>query len=160
MLLLDTNAFLWTLNDDHRLGSTTRALIDEAWATEAIAISVVTFWEIALLVDRRRLALPASLDVWRRERIAAGLIELPLHGEEAVRAAQLGTEGFHRDPADRFIVATALTGGHTLVTADPQILDWRGPLSRIDARDGRRGERRLPTAGTSRQSPGPPEGDR
>ncbi len=147
MLLLDTNAFLWALNDDRRLSSTTRRLIENAWATEAVTVSVVTFWEIALLTDRRQLTLPVPPDVWRRERIAEGLIELPLHGEEAVRAVQLGTEGFHRDPADRIIVATALIGGHTLVTADQQILDWRGPLSRIDARDGRRGQSSLPATG-------------
>ena len=134
-------------SDDHRLSDTTRWLIDEAWAIEAVAVSVVTFWEIALLVDRQRLTLSAAPDVWRRERLAEGLIELPLHGEEAVRAVKLGTEGFHRDPADRFIVATALIGGHTLVTADQQIVDWRGPLSRIDASDGRRGETPLPTTG-------------
>ena len=160
MLLLDTNAFLWVLNDDHRLGSTTRGIIEEAWAAEAVTISVVTFWEIALLVDRRRLTLPTSPDVWRRERIAEGLVELPLYGEEAVRAVQLGSEGLHRDPADRFIVATALIGGHTLVTADQQILDWQGPLSRIDARDGRREQGQLPTTGASRRTPGPLEGDR
>ena len=145
MLLLDTNALLWALKDDHRLSSTTRRLIDEAWAIEAVAVSVVTFWEIALLVDRQRLTLSDTPEVWRQERIAEGFIELPLHGEEALRAVRLGTEGFHRDPADRFIVATALMGGHTLVTADQQILAWPGPLPRIDARGESPGETPLPT---------------
>ena len=60
--------------------------------------------------------------------------ELPLHGPEAVRAAALGREGFHSDPADRFIVATALIGGHTLMTTDRQILSWPGGLQCVDVR--------------------------
>ncbi|WP_420623421.1 type II toxin-antitoxin system VapC family toxin [Candidatus Poriferisodalis sp.] len=147
MLLLDTNAFLWALKDDHRLSSTTRRLIDEAWAIEAVAVSMVTFWEVALLVDRQRLTLSAAPEAWRQERIAEGLIELPLHGEEALRAVRLGNEGFHRDPADRFIVATALVGGHTLVTSDQQILSWPGSLPRIDSRGESPRETPLPRTG-------------
>ncbi len=136
MLLLDTNALLWALSDDPRLSDATRELIEEAWATGAVAVSAVTFWEIALLVERQRLTLSTAPETWRHERIADGLVELPLHGEEVLRAVRLGEEGFHRDPADRFIVATALVGGHTLVTSDQQILAWSGRLPRIDARRG------------------------
>lgn len=134
MLLLDTNALLWALSDDPRLGGTAHELIEAAWATGAVAVSAVTFWEIALLVERQRLTLSATPEEWRQARIADGLVELPLHGEEALRAVRLGEEGFHRDPADRFIVATALIGGHTLVTSDQQILAWAGPLPRVDSR--------------------------
>lgn len=140
MLLLDTNALLWALSDDPRLSDTTRELIEDAWATGDLAVSAVTFWEIALLVEKQRLTLSATPESWRNERIADGLVELPLDGEEAVRAVQLGNEGFHRDPADRFIVATALLGGHTLVTSDQQILSWKGALQCVDSRaGGRRG---------------------
>ena len=38
----------------------------------------------------------------------------------------------HGDPADRLIVATALEG-HQLVTADHQLLQWPGHLSRLRA---------------------------
>lgn len=134
MLLLDTNALLWALSDDPRLSGATRELIEDAWATVAVAVSAVTFWEIALLVESQRLTLSQAPEAWRQELIAAGLVELPLHGEEAVRAVRLSDEGFHRDPADRFIVATALIGGHTLVTSDQQILAWTGPLQRVDPR--------------------------
>jgi PIN domain nuclease of toxin-antitoxin system len=44
-----------------------------------------------------------------------------------------GWEEFHADPADRFIVATALALGATLVTADQAILGWSGPLRRQSA---------------------------
>ena len=57
-----------------------------------------------------------------------GLTEFPLDGEVAIRAAGLSDIG--ADPADRFIVATALAG-HLLVTADRRILSWPGSLSRM-----------------------------
>lgn len=147
MLLLDTNALLWALGDDPRLSDATRELIEAAWAIGAVAVSAVKFWEIVLLVERQRLALSTTPEAWRQERIADGLVELPLHGEEVLRAVRLGEEGFHRDPADRFIVATALIGGHTLVTSDQQILAWSGPLPRVDSRDVDPAESRRPTTG-------------
>ena len=111
-------------------------MITEGWSVGSVAVSVVTFWEIAVLVEKRRISLGCDPARWRSDRIADGLRELPLHGNEAVRAVALGQEGFHRDPADRFIVATALLGGHTLLTTDREILAWPGELPRVDVRRG------------------------
>ncbi len=94
-------------------------------------MSAVSFWEIATLVRRRRLTLPADPASWRRRQLADGLVEIPVDGEVATRAGLLAD--LHGDPADRLIVATALEG-HTLLTADQRILDWPGALVRIDAR--------------------------
>jgi len=63
--------------------------------------------------------------------LQAGLREIPLDGRVALLAARL--EGLHRDPADRFIVATSFQLGATLVTADTQILERSGDLLRQDA---------------------------
>lgn len=57
---------------------------------------------------------------------------MPVDGNIGVRAAEL--TGFHGDPADRIIVATAL-GGHQLVTADRRILEWSGAVNRLRAID-------------------------
>ena len=136
MLLLDTNALLWVLQDNPRLGPTARGMIDDGWAVGSVAVSVVTFWEIAVLAEKRKLLLGCDPDRWRSDRIEGGLRDLPLHGPEVVRAVMLGREGFHNDPADRFIVATALVGGHTLLTTDREILAWPGDLHRVDVRHG------------------------
>ena len=56
-----------------------------------------------------------------------------MDGQIGIRAADLAD--FHSDPADRQIVATALEGGHRLVTSDRKILRWPGPLNRISAAD-------------------------
>jgi PIN domain nuclease of toxin-antitoxin system len=63
--------------------------------------------------------------------LRTGLKEIPVDGEIAVRSVLLND--FHRDPADRLIVATAM-GGHELMTADERILGWRGEVARLDAR--------------------------
>ena len=63
--------------------------------------------------------------------LGQGLIEIPVDGDIGIRASAL--PDFHSDPADRIIVATALSG-HRLVTADERILDWDGSLDRLDAR--------------------------
>ena len=136
MLLLDTNALLWVLQDNPRLSPTAREMIDDGWAVGSVAVSVVTFWEITVLAEKRKLLLGCDPARWRSDRIEGGMRELPLHGPEAVRAVMLGREGFHNDPADRFIVATALVGGHTLLTTDREILAWRGDLQRVDVRHG------------------------
>ena len=136
MLLLDTNALLWVLQDNPRLSPTAREMIDDGWAVGSVAVSVVTFWEIAVLAEKRKLLLGCDPARWRSDRIEGGLRELPLHGPEAVRAVMLGREGFGNDPADRFIVATALVGGHTLLTTDREILAWSGDLHRVDVRHG------------------------
>ena len=60
------------------------------------------------------------------------MIEIPVDGEIAIRAGLL--PDVHGDPADRILIATALEG-HQLATADQQVLDWPGPLSRLDARE-------------------------
>ncbi|MDE0669430.1 MAG: type II toxin-antitoxin system VapC family toxin [bacterium] len=135
MLLLDTNALLWSVRDDPRLGAAARSTIEEGWEVGAVGVSVVTFWEVAVLAEKRKLVLGCEPARWRRERLEDGLRELPLGGTEAVRAAALGRDGFHNDPADRFIVATALVGGHTLLTSDRAILDWGGDLRRVNVRN-------------------------
>ncbi len=63
---------------------------------------------------------------------SAGVRAVPLDGEVAVAAAEL--DGFHQDPADRLIVATARDEGARLLTSDRQILTWPGALDRADAR--------------------------
>lgn len=130
MILLDTHVVIWRNTGDPRLGPDSRRRISEALTAGQLAVSAVTFWELGWLLARRRLDLDIDAGTWRAELLAAGLVELPLTGEVAVRAAAL--PDLHRDPVDRFIVATALDG-HSLITADRRILNWPGPLDRVPA---------------------------
>ena len=79
-----------------------------------------------------RLELPHATRNWRADLIAAGLIEFPVDGEIAVLAAEL--DALHGDLADRFIAATAIVRGATLLTADERLLAWKHRVKRQDAR--------------------------
>jgi len=98
---------------------------------DRLAISAVSFWEIALLISKRRLRALRSAREQRAKIIAAGIRELPLTGDVAILAVEL--EAMHADPADRFIAATAIAHDATLVTADDRLLRWRHKLHRQNA---------------------------
>ena len=98
-----------------------------------VAVSAITFWEVAMLHDKGRIAFTADVEIWRRELLASGLVEIPVDGVIGVLAGNLPYP--KGDPADRLIIATAMAGGHRLVTSDRDILDWPGPLNRIRAAD-------------------------
>lgn len=132
MIVLDTHVLVWAASDDRKLGRKARALIDQQWASGRVAVPAIAFWEVGLLQERSRLRLPSTVREWRDSVLAAGAIELPLDGTVAVRALDLA--GLHDDPADRFIVATALVHEAALVTADERLLDWRHAMERHDAR--------------------------
>ena len=132
MIVLDTHVLLWMDRNDGAMGQLTRSLIEQSWRKDGVAVSAISFWESAMLESRGRISLPVAAELWRADLLQAGVQEIPLDGKLALIATSLA--GFHRDPADRFIVATALHHSAVLVTADAQILSWGGPLDRQDAR--------------------------
>ena len=130
MTIPDTHTLIWFWTGAYRLGPISRQIIDDAWRDGEIAVSAFSFWEVAMLRDKGRLDFPEDVAAWRRELLGQGLIEIPVDGEIGIRANML--TDFHADPADRIIVATAMSG-HLLVTADRRILDWPGDLQCVDA---------------------------
>lgn len=130
-MILDTHALLWMDRNDPALGQAARQAIMAAWRSGQLAVSAISFWEVAMLAERGRIALPMPLALWREDWIRAGLVEIPVDGRIALLASQL--ENLHRDPADRFIMATAIDRNATLLTADRLILEWSGSLSRLPA---------------------------
>ncbi len=131
MILLDTQAALWHRLGDPQLGSRARETIEQAWLSNQLAISAITFWETAMLRDKGRIRFPDDVLSWRRVLLGQGYIEIPVNGEIAARAGAL--PDIHGDPADRIILATALEG-HQLITSDRKLLGWPGQLTRLDAR--------------------------
>jgi PIN domain nuclease of toxin-antitoxin system len=131
MILLDTHVLVWLDSGSDELGRDAANMIDREFVSDEVAVAAISFWEVAKLVAKGRLALTKPLALWRRELLAAGLRELPIDGQLGIAAAELSD--FHGDPADRMIVATALANGCKLVTADRQILASPGSLGVIDA---------------------------
>ncbi len=132
MLLLDTHVLLWLTMRDRRLGAGTHCAVDEAFVSGDAAVSAVSFLEIATLLRKGRVEIDLAVEVLRRYLLLHGLNEIPVDGDIALRAGLL--TDLHGDPADRIIVATALTG-HRLVTADRKLLDWPGQIRRLRATD-------------------------
>ncbi|MCY4564569.1 MAG: type II toxin-antitoxin system VapC family toxin [Gammaproteobacteria bacterium] len=131
-MLLDTHVLLWLRVGEQKLGPRARREIERAWRSDEVCVSAISFWEIAMLQQRGRIGLRSEIEPWRREQLREGIVEIPIDGQVGIRAA--GLAGFHADPADRLIVATALDG-HRLVTADRRILGWAGRLDRLAAGD-------------------------
>lgn len=131
-VLLDTNALIWLLEDVVELGQRATQEIEEALRSKRLLTSAASFWEVAMLVAKRRIALDRTVARWRLDALRSGIEEVPLDGDLAIEAVVL--TDLHPDPADRFIVATALRMRATLVTSDARLLAWKGPLARIDAR--------------------------
>jgi PIN domain nuclease of toxin-antitoxin system len=120
-ILLGTHVLHWLDTDDARLGRSARSSIAAAEVAGLVAVSAVTFLELATLWRKGRLRIGRMLEAWRDELLAGGLREVPLDGAIAIRAYRL--DDFHADPADRMIVATALAHDAVLMMADHKFLD-------------------------------------
>jgi PIN domain nuclease of toxin-antitoxin system len=132
LIVIDTHALVWLMSGHSRLGGRSRRLLDAALAADTLAVSAISFWEVALLVIRGRLDLGASASAWRSEVLSLGVNEVAMNGEIAVSSTAL--TDLHSDPADRIIAATAILQGAALMTADERLLSWKNPLRRHDAR--------------------------
>ncbi|MGC2203768.1 MAG: type II toxin-antitoxin system VapC family toxin [Stellaceae bacterium] len=134
-LLLDTHVWIWFMLADAELGTNGRQLINRAAASGDLRIAAISLWEVALLASRGRVVLGRPLARWITEAVSApGLSIEPLLPPIAIEACSLPA-AFHRDPADRLIVATARVANATLMTRDRRILDYaaRGHLTAIAA---------------------------
>jgi PIN domain nuclease of toxin-antitoxin system len=132
-VILDTHTLIWVDRSDPNLGTTTLNLVENTWRNGMVAVSAISFWEVAMLVDRKRIVLPVPVNQWRMDWLQSGLVEIPIDGKIALLSCQL--EYSHKDPADRFIVSTAMTQKVPLLTADQKILEWEGDLECFDCRN-------------------------
>jgi PIN domain nuclease of toxin-antitoxin system len=131
MILLDTHSALWFVTDNGLLGKQSQHIVDQALESDQLAVSAISFWEIALLLVKRRIRSLDSASEARVSVLRAGITELAITGDIGILAGEI--ENLHGDPADRFIAATAITHDATLVTADERLLSWRHPLRRQNA---------------------------
>jgi len=131
MILLDTHTLVWLDEGNKKLGKKSRARIDQSLKSDELYVSAISFWEVAMLIEKGRLNMQINVGLWRRNLLDNGLKESPISGEIAINSASLNN--FHGDPADRMIVATAISLSSILCTADKKILSWKSDCLRLDA---------------------------
>lgn len=130
MILLDTCALIWTVNDDPISADALR-IINKAQKAGGLYLSPVSAWEIGILARRGRVALDLPAEAYvSRVFNKAGVRVAPLTPEIAVRASYLPGD-LHADPADRLLIATAILMGLRLVTRDRDMIEYgaRGYVS-------------------------------
>lgn len=117
-LLLDTNVVIWTLSASHRISARAKRAISHS--TAALAVSVVSVWEIVLKCQAGKLRLDAGLDeVVDQILYHSPWTILPMSPEHLPSLAALPM--LHRDPFDRLLIAQARHTGMAIVTADKHI---------------------------------------
>jgi PIN domain nuclease of toxin-antitoxin system len=121
VIVLDTHAWVWWVADPRRLSRSARAAIERAVQQRELYVSCISVWEVAMLVSRGRLRLRMEVGDWIAAAEALPFLRfVPVDTRIALRSVQL-REPFHPDPADRMIVATALTLGARLVSKDERM---------------------------------------
>ena len=120
--LLDTHILIWWIQENPRLTVEQKAAIDGARKGQPLFVSNITLWEISTLVSLHRLKIGMPLRDWLQAATAAPLVErCPSTPTIAAKLAEI-PDSFHRDPADRILVATAQVMKATLLTADKKII--------------------------------------
>lgn len=125
MILLDTHAWIWYLGNPELLSKKAKTVIEESIKEERVLISTISTWEVALLVAKQRLKLTLSLDDWIARSEALPFFQfIAVTNRIAIRSVNLQPP-LHADPADRIIIATALTEGVPVVTKDEKVTRYR-----------------------------------
>lgn len=123
MILLDTHIWVWWVLGNDKLKPRHEDRLREA-EKEGLGVSIMSCWEVAKLVELKRLELPLSLDDWLTAALRYPGVELlDLSVPVVVEATRLPGD-FHRDPVDQLLVATARCHEIALATADAAILAY------------------------------------
>lgn len=124
MIILDTHIWIWWVNESPRSTSKHKITILEN-QERGLGVSIISCWEVAKLVEKKRLVLSLSVEEWLEKASAyPGVQVLELNIPILVESTKL--VGFHNDPADQIIVATAKIHHSQLLTADSKILNYSG----------------------------------
>lgn len=121
--LLDTHVLIWWLNDRMQLSPRQREVVEAATPDGPVFVSDISLWEVAMLASLGRIRLALPLREWLDKAVAPPLVRRQgISPAVATEVAGL-PDSFHRDPADRILVATARVLGATLLTNDSRIVD-------------------------------------
>ena len=121
MTLLDTHTWIWWVTESLSLSAEAKRAISES---EGLGVSVISCWEVGMLVAKRRLGLRTDVQDWVDQALQRQKIRLvPIDPKIAVLATRLPGDPIS-DPVDCLLAATCLTYGASLVSKDRRIADW------------------------------------
>jgi len=124
MIVLDTHVWVWFVSNPELLSKPAKKAIDAAMAQKEIFISSISAWEVALLVDKKRLELTLDITDWIAKSEKLPFFQfIPVDNSVAVKSVNL-PQPLHSDPADRIIIATAITIAASVITKDEKILNY------------------------------------
>jgi PIN domain nuclease of toxin-antitoxin system len=123
-LLLDTHLLLWAASQPDKLSSVARKLIEDD--RNELIFSAASLWEVAIKKSLGRSDFTVDARLLRRGLLDNGYYELVINSAHAV--AVDGLPLIHKDPFDRILVAQSMVEGITLLTADPIVAQYQGPI--------------------------------
>lgn len=126
-LLLDTHLLLWTAIQPARVAARVRRMIEDP--ANDLHFSVVSIWEVAIKRSLGRTDFTVDSHVLRRALLDAHYEEIVVDGTHAVAVESLPL--LHKDPFDRLLVAQATVEGIILLTADPHLARYPGPIQKV-----------------------------
>ena len=122
--LVDTHLLLWAAIGSPRLPRRARDVLEDAQSR--LLFSSASIWEVAIKSARERPGFDVDVARLRRGLLENGYSELPITGEHAVLTRSLPR--LHADPFDRILVAQAIAEDATLLTSDPAVAAYDGPI--------------------------------
>jgi PIN domain nuclease of toxin-antitoxin system len=138
LTLLDTNVLIRLRSGDTLIGTQARQHLRTGAEQNELAVSAVSFHEVSRLSRDGVVSLNMPIVDWCRRCVTSGVLVVPVGWEIAAAAPLLADEGFHGDPFDQTIVATAIRQGIPLITTDRAILDWAGKSGHLETIDAKR----------------------
>jgi PIN domain nuclease of toxin-antitoxin system len=124
MIVLDTHTWIWFISKPEVLSKQATKAVSAAVEEKSVLISSISAWEVALLVIKKRLTLSLDVTDWIAKSENLPFIQfIAVSNSIAIKSVNL-PQPLHPDPADRIIIATALSAGAPLVTKDEKLLNY------------------------------------
>ena len=123
MILLDTHIWVWWVSKPKLLSTTHLNLLDQG-GIDGLAVSIISCWEVAKLVECGKLELDRPVEDWIEQALAKPKLNLVQLSTQIILDSTRLPQPFHRDPADQLLVATARVLNCPLMTVDTKIVSY------------------------------------
>ena len=126
-LLLDTHLLLWAAGQSHLVSQAASELLNDP--DHDLLFSAASLWEVTIKRGLGRDDFRVDPRLLRRGLLDNGYVEQPITSEHAIAVELLPP--LHKDPFDRILLAQAIVEGVMLLTSDPLLADYPGPVRKV-----------------------------